>query len=294
MPRMPHNNRLHTGESLDTHDVWSKTIGYDPYAATDDAVAEQIQQMQTDAAKDKFNGIMQLARLSGNTTQSKNRGMCKTCGGMGHMTFQCRNAQTFNKNNQMVSSSDSEDDIGDVAADMSSSSSDDEAPVQTGWLSQWEKDQTASNASKVSKKSKKKKRQSRSRSRSRDRSDHNSDDARGRDRRSSKKSSRRKSRSRRSESGSPDSSESEDRSRRKHRKKKDKKKHKHKKEKRSKKHRSKKARRKAKRNPQKERVLPRTAEAALESGHSNPTPSRSTFPFVFPSTSTNTGYSLLP
>ena len=46
MPRMPHNNRMHTGESLNTHDVWSKTIGYDPYAAKGDAMAEQIHEMQ--------------------------------------------------------------------------------------------------------------------------------------------------------------------------------------------------------------------------------------------------------
>eukprot|EP00571_Detonula_confervacea_P001060 CAMPEP_0172312796 /NCGR_PEP_ID=MMETSP1058-20130122/18564_1 /TAXON_ID=83371 /ORGANISM="Detonula confervacea, Strain CCMP 353" /LENGTH=47 /DNA_ID= /DNA_START= /DNA_END= /DNA_ORIENTATION= len=40
MVRMPHNNRVTTGQSLQTSDIWSKTIGHDPYAnqAEDGAV----------------------------------------------------------------------------------------------------------------------------------------------------------------------------------------------------------------------------------------------------------------
>ena len=31
--RMPHNNRMSASTALRTNDMWSKTIGHDPYAA---------------------------------------------------------------------------------------------------------------------------------------------------------------------------------------------------------------------------------------------------------------------
>lgn len=31
--RMPHNNRMSASTALKTNDMWSKTIGHDPYAA---------------------------------------------------------------------------------------------------------------------------------------------------------------------------------------------------------------------------------------------------------------------
>eukprot|EP00013_Stygamoeba_regulata_P014794 CAMPEP_0177674674 /NCGR_PEP_ID=MMETSP0447-20121125/26714_1 /TAXON_ID=0 /ORGANISM="Stygamoeba regulata, Strain BSH-02190019" /LENGTH=53 /DNA_ID=CAMNT_0019182851 /DNA_START=24 /DNA_END=182 /DNA_ORIENTATION=+ len=32
MPKMPANNRMHTGVALKTHGIWANTIGYDPHA----------------------------------------------------------------------------------------------------------------------------------------------------------------------------------------------------------------------------------------------------------------------
>ena len=40
-PRKPHNNRLSSSSALKTNEIWSKTIGYDPYAAAEDAENER-------------------------------------------------------------------------------------------------------------------------------------------------------------------------------------------------------------------------------------------------------------
>lgn len=45
-PRMPHNNRVSSSVALKTNDMWSKTIGFDPYAgneATQDSKAREEQ-----------------------------------------------------------------------------------------------------------------------------------------------------------------------------------------------------------------------------------------------------------
>mmetsp|Transcript_21841 Transcript_21841/g.33178 ORF Transcript_21841/g.33178 Transcript_21841/m.33178 type:complete len:204 (-) Transcript_21841:228-839(-) len=54
---MPHNNRISTSGALATSDIWSKTIGHDPYAATSEGGA-------SGAAEDeeKAKGLMALAR----------------------------------------------------------------------------------------------------------------------------------------------------------------------------------------------------------------------------------------
>jgi hypothetical protein len=38
-----------------------------------------------------FEGLKALARRSGGDTAALNRGACKMCGGLGHLTKQCRN-----------------------------------------------------------------------------------------------------------------------------------------------------------------------------------------------------------
>ena len=83
---MPHNNRMQTSGTLKTHSVWKQVIKYDPYAA--EGEDSESRPRNTDSYKN----YMQLARLSGNTSHMKNRGACRKCGMMGHMTFQCMNA----------------------------------------------------------------------------------------------------------------------------------------------------------------------------------------------------------
>ena len=84
--KMPHNNRMQTSGTLKTHSVWKQVIKYDPYAA--EGEDSESGRKNTDSYKN----YMKLARLSGNTKHMKNRGACRKCGMMGHMTFQCMNA----------------------------------------------------------------------------------------------------------------------------------------------------------------------------------------------------------
>jgi len=111
MPKMPANNRMHSGAALQTHDIWQNTIGYDPYAPE----KKDIGSGPTQNPYDNFQGLLALARLTGGTSGSSVKGACKRCGGVGHLTFQCRN---FVKVQQVVeevssTSSDSDDD-GDI------------------------------------------------------------------------------------------------------------------------------------------------------------------------------------
>ncbi|CCI43189.1 unnamed protein product [Albugo candida] len=81
--RMPHNNRMHSSLTLKMTGMWKNTIGYDPYAASDEGVQD------SELAQDQAKGLMALAKLSNQNTQS--RGACKKCGMIGHLTYQCRN-----------------------------------------------------------------------------------------------------------------------------------------------------------------------------------------------------------
>eukprot|EP00970_Alexandrium_tamarense_P019335 scaffold13917_cov193-Alexandrium_tamarense.AAC.1 len=57
MPRMPHNNRVDASHALKTTDIWSKTIGHDPYAnQSEEAAAAASSQAE------KARGLLELAR----------------------------------------------------------------------------------------------------------------------------------------------------------------------------------------------------------------------------------------
>ena len=85
-PRMPHNNRMSSSVSLKTNDMWSKTIGHNPYAAADDAESnEKQEELAAQSAS-----LMLLAKMT-NLSGVESRGGCKKCGMLGHLTFQCRN-----------------------------------------------------------------------------------------------------------------------------------------------------------------------------------------------------------
>lgn len=64
-------------------DIWSKTIGHNPYKNDDDDNDGEEQ-------SDQSAGLMLLAKMT-NVSGSEIRGGCSKCGMMGHLRFQCRN-----------------------------------------------------------------------------------------------------------------------------------------------------------------------------------------------------------
>jgi hypothetical protein len=70
--------------ALRTNDIWSKTIGFDPYAASNESKEDER------VAQEHSAGLMMLLKMS-NLSGSDTRGACKKCGQLGHLTFQCRN-----------------------------------------------------------------------------------------------------------------------------------------------------------------------------------------------------------
>jgi hypothetical protein len=110
MPRLPANNRMHSSSALQTHSIWAESIGYDPYAPSSSAT-QQVPEAQPLAPNpfDKAQGLLSLARLTGGTT-TEVRGSCRKCGGVGHLTFQCRNTIQIKKIKEDVSSTTSDSD----------------------------------------------------------------------------------------------------------------------------------------------------------------------------------------
>lgn len=86
--RMPHNNRVSSSSALKTNDMWSKTIGYDPYAVDEGGAGGAADEGEN--AYEQAQGLMAIAKLS-NQGVTEARGACKSCGMVGHLTFQCRN-----------------------------------------------------------------------------------------------------------------------------------------------------------------------------------------------------------
>lgn len=121
-PKMPHNNRMSSSSALKTNDIWSKTIGYDPYAASE-------QEAKKEDNSEHSASILLLARLS-NLSGTESRGGCKKCGMLGHLTFQCRNQVAIPAQNRSNDSSD--DDSSSANEDMPRDSS---APITQRRLS---------------------------------------------------------------------------------------------------------------------------------------------------------------
>eukprot|EP01040_Poterioochromonas_malhamensis_P001025 gene1025-1087_t len=110
--KMPHNNRVSSSTALKTNDMWSKTIGYDPYA-------NQDEDKDTEKNAIHAESLMLLARIS-NLSGVESRGGCKRCGMLGHLTYQCRNPV---QNDDGAKSESSESDSDDsVVAPLNSSS----------------------------------------------------------------------------------------------------------------------------------------------------------------------------
>ena len=113
---MAEKRKLVSGSSaLRTNDIWSKTIGLDAHAGTSDSNLSAKDSEQTA-------NLLLLAKMS--NTSSESRGGCKRCGGVGHLTFQCRNhIASSGVQSAAKHSSDSSTDTSD---DSDSSSSDDD------------------------------------------------------------------------------------------------------------------------------------------------------------------------
>ncbi|KAA6355495.1 MAG: hypothetical protein EZS28_048978 [Streblomastix strix] len=78
---MPKDNKVQTSISLQMHDIWKNSIGFDPYAPTDNKEFE-LEQKKKAAQQKQYEDLMNLAR---NTQQKKVRASS------GHFAFECRN-----------------------------------------------------------------------------------------------------------------------------------------------------------------------------------------------------------
>lgn len=106
-------NRVRTSVSLQANSMWTNTIGVeqDPQAGSNSVIEaslrapshggggraarrERAQQLIEAAgyqpAVNNFEGLVALARAQGNLSGAT-RGACKICGGLGHLTKQCKN-----------------------------------------------------------------------------------------------------------------------------------------------------------------------------------------------------------
>merc|ERR1712129_564140 len=117
---MPVDNRLSVSDSLKTHDVWQKTVKYDPHGGKDEGglgtVIPEVGEINSSAK-----GLFRLAQLTGNSSTLA-PGSCKRCGQVGHLFFNCRNYMLLEKQNEVQEEEDEEDEEDDLG----SSSSDDE------------------------------------------------------------------------------------------------------------------------------------------------------------------------
>jgi hypothetical protein len=118
---MAEKRRMISGSSaLNTSDIWSKTIGLDKHAGAGDSTAAN------GGDSEQVANIMKLAALS--NVEGANRGGCKRCGGVGHLTFQCRNAPLSAPGQDSISDSSSSDDSDD-SDDSSSDSESEQVPI---------------------------------------------------------------------------------------------------------------------------------------------------------------------
>lgn len=58
--RMPHDNRMSSSEALKTNDIWTKTIGHDPYAS--DKLPKKT--VVDAATEEQHQGLLLMARLN--------------------------------------------------------------------------------------------------------------------------------------------------------------------------------------------------------------------------------------
>merc|ERR1712151_600577 len=83
---------------MGTHDIWTQSVGHDPYKGAGDADSgAMLQELGEINASAK--GLFRLAQLTGNSSTLA-PGACKKCGQVGHLFFQCRNNYNLGKPGQ--------------------------------------------------------------------------------------------------------------------------------------------------------------------------------------------------
>mmetsp|Transcript_28113 Transcript_28113/g.65706 ORF Transcript_28113/g.65706 Transcript_28113/m.65706 type:complete len:191 (-) Transcript_28113:97-669(-) len=171
---MPSGNRLSVSDSLKTHDVWQKSVGYDPYAGQDEGGPNTAALPEVGEINSSAKGLFRLAQLTGNSSTLA-PGACKKCGQVGHLFFQCRNYMSSAARKQerieeepedddpqsedLFSGSNS-DDSDDSDSCSRSSSSGSSSSSSSGSSSSGKKKKKRKKASKKEKSSKKKKQKS--------------------------------------------------------------------------------------------------------------------------------------
>merc|ERR1719161_2688502 len=130
------------------NEMWTKTIGYDPYAGEGDTILDSSTMQETGEINQSAKGLFQLARLTGNTSNQM-PGACKKCGQTGHLAFQCRNWMITKNKGPQEEAYESDDPDSDPDAQVDEDSSDDP-----------DSDESSSSSSSEKKKKKKKKNKS--------------------------------------------------------------------------------------------------------------------------------------
>mmetsp|Transcript_118315 Transcript_118315/g.334335 ORF Transcript_118315/g.334335 Transcript_118315/m.334335 type:complete len:205 (-) Transcript_118315:81-695(-) len=167
---MPAGNRLSVSDSLNTHDVWQKSVGYDPYAGLGDegasvgATLPDVGEINSSAK-----GLFRLAQLTGHSSTLA-PGACKRCGQVGHLFFQCRNNFHISKTAQAqeVEEDDEDDPASDAVetseddddSDSDSDDSDEDPDSDSSSASDSDSDSSSSSGKKKKKKGKKRKKSS--------------------------------------------------------------------------------------------------------------------------------------
>ncbi len=105
-------NRVRTSTALQSNSIWSNTIGIEQEQGTNAAIEASLpaptrggpgRAAKQQAAQDlmaatgyqptvtSYEGLLALAKASGQGLDTGARGACKICGGLGHLTKQCKN-----------------------------------------------------------------------------------------------------------------------------------------------------------------------------------------------------------
>ena len=134
---MSEKRKLISGSSaLRTNDIWSKTIGLDAHAGADDGGVSAAQDSEQTA------NLLLLAKMQSSSGEA--RGGCKRCGGVGHLTFQCRNpiasAVSVTNDSGGFSSDSSDDSTSDSDSDSDNDSGSDSSGSDTPAPKQKSKD----------------------------------------------------------------------------------------------------------------------------------------------------------
>eukprot|EP00747_Dinoflagellata_sp_TGD_P098926 gnl/TRDRNA2_/TRDRNA2_167593_c1_seq2.p1 gnl/TRDRNA2_/TRDRNA2_167593_c1~~gnl/TRDRNA2_/TRDRNA2_167593_c1_seq2.p1 ORF type:complete len:194 (+),score=63.77 gnl/TRDRNA2_/TRDRNA2_167593_c1_seq2:90-671(+) len=159
---MPSNNRLSVSDSLQTHEVWQKSVGYDPYAGADEKNDETI--ITGDEINSSAKGLFRLAQLTGNSSTLA-PGACKRCGQVGHLYFQCRNNMKLksSKGEEAKPAPVEEEEEDDPDSDnFGASDDDDDSDSDSDDDSDDDSDSSSSSSSSSEKKKKKSKKRKRS------------------------------------------------------------------------------------------------------------------------------------